>query len=138
MSEIKQIVVGVDGSEGSTRALAWAMDEAEHHGATLRAVLAWSPMMPGLGPGYSVARGPGFDEQEFAEQRLKEILGGANSDAEPVVVQGRAAKVLIDNSADADLLVVGNRGHGGFAGMMLGSVSQHVSAHSDCPVVVIR
>lgn len=138
MSEIKQIVVGVDGSEGSLRALAWATGEAEHHGAKLRAVLSWSPMMPGLGPGYSMGSGPGFDEQEFAASRLQEILGENDSDAEPVVVQGRAAKVLIDQSADADLLVVGSRGHGGFSGMLLGSVSQHASAHSECPVVVIR
>ncbi len=138
MSEIKQIVVGVDGSEGSLRALAWAAGEAEHHGAKLRAVRSWAPMMPGLGPGYSVAAGPGFDEQEFAARRLQEILGEADSDAEAVVVEGRAAKVLIDQSGEADLLVVGSRGHGGFAGMLIGSVSQHASAHSECPVVVIR
>lgn len=138
MSEMKQIVVGVDGSEGSLRALAWATGEAEHHGAKLRAVMSWSPMMPGLGQGYSVAAGPGFDEKEFAKNRLDEILGENDSDAEPVVVEGRAAKVLIDQSADADLLVVGSRGHGGFAGMLLGSVSQHASAHAECPVVVIR
>jgi nucleotide-binding universal stress UspA family protein len=53
-------------------------------------------------------------------------------------VEGNPAKVLIDQSGQADLLVVGSRGHGGFAGMLLGSISQHVSAHADCPVVVIR
>lgn len=137
MSEIKRIVVAVDGSEGSKHALAWATAEAEHHGATLRAVLAWLPVMPGLGPGYSV-QGSGIDEQEYAMQKLQDILDEADSDAEVVVVQGRAAQVLIDESADADLVVVGSRGHGGFAGMMLGSVSQHTSAHSSCPVVVIR
>lgn len=138
MSEIKNIVVGVDGSEGSKHALAWATAEAEHHGARLRAVMAWLPMMPGLGAGTSVASGPGFNQQQFAAQRLQEILSEAGSDAERVTVEGRAAKVLIEESADADLLVVGSRGHGGFAGMLLGSVSQHVSTHGDCPVVVIR
>lgn len=138
MSHINNIVVGVDGSEGSKHALIWAAAEAEHHAARLRAVLAWLPMMPGLGPGTSLASGPDFDEQQFATKRLEDILGEAGSQAEQVVVEGRAAKVLIEQSADADLLVVGSRGHGGFAGMLLGSVSQHVSAHGDCPVVVIR
>ena len=72
-------------------------------------------------------------------QIIKEELG----DEPPVVVrpqvkQGRAAKVLIDESADTDLLVVGKLGHGGFAGLVLGSVSQHVAAYAQCPVVVAR
>ncbi len=55
-----------------------------------------------------------------------------------MVVEGAPAKVLIDHSADADLLVVGSRGHGGFAGMVLGSVSQHLAAHANCPIVIVR
>jgi nucleotide-binding universal stress UspA family protein len=57
---------------------------------------------------------------------------------QPQVKEGSAAKVLIDLSEEADLLVVGARGHGGFAGMLLGSVSQHVAAHAKCTVVVVR
>jgi nucleotide-binding universal stress UspA family protein len=57
---------------------------------------------------------------------------------QPRVKQGNPAKVLIEESADADLLVVGTRGHGGFRGLVLGSVSQHVAAYARCPVTVVR
>ena len=57
---------------------------------------------------------------------------------QPRVKQGRPAKVLIDESENADLLVVGSRGHGGFKGLVLGSVSQHAAAYAKCPVTVVR
>ena len=59
-------------------------------------------------------------------------------DVRTVVEEGNPVQVLIEQSASADLLVVGSRGHGGFAGMLLGSVSHHLVAHSKCPVVVVR
>jgi nucleotide-binding universal stress UspA family protein len=79
------------------------------------------------------------DSRTALADTIKEALDAG--DAEKVqqhVVQGHPAQVLADAAADADLLVVGSRGHGGFAGMLLGSVSHHVIAHARCPVVVIH
>jgi nucleotide-binding universal stress UspA family protein len=82
---------------------------------------------------------PGESAKEQLMETIRDVLG----EEPPVLVQpqvkeGSAAKVLIDLSEEADLLVVGARGHGGFAGMLLGSVSQHVVAHAKCTVVVVR
>lgn len=84
-----------------------------------------------------------MDLSGAAEQALQEMLQSVVGDQDHVkvktqVASGNAAKILIDLSQDADFLVVGSRGHGGFAGLLLGSVSQHVAAHASCPVVVVR
>jgi len=81
--------------------------------------------------------------RENAEGLMRQTLNDTLGDHPEVVigsevVEGSAARVLLDASKDADLLVVGSRGHGGFAGMLLGSVSQHVVAHASCPVIVVR
>jgi nucleotide-binding universal stress UspA family protein len=143
MGEWKVIVVGVDGSPGSRKALAWAAAEAASHGSDLVVVNAWEHTL--LPPAGSVSVSehyvpePGQTTADDLIQVIKEELG----DEPPVLVQprvkqGRPAKVLIDESAEADLLVVGPRGHGGFAGLVLGSVSQHVAAYAKCPVTVVR
>jgi nucleotide-binding universal stress UspA family protein len=127
-----QIVVGFDGSEGSKRALTWAADEARAHGGSLRAVYAWRP-------------GEFGSEEEqvaIAQKRLDEWIVEALGESPGVTVDtvsapGHAAKVLLDNAAGAQMLVVGSRGHGGFTGLLLGSVGQHVATHSETPVVVI-
>jgi nucleotide-binding universal stress UspA family protein len=146
MTEIKQIVVGVDGSDSSRAALQWAYDEAAHHGASLTAVATWHPPALPMGPGYGGSMPPeGYEsEPELDARDLLEKLTGDLEPREPAVdvrisiSKGNPAKVLIDMSQGADLMVVGSRGRGGFAGMLLGSVSQHLVAHAACPVVVLR
>jgi nucleotide-binding universal stress UspA family protein len=143
VSEWKTIVVGVDGSPGSRAALTWAAAEAAEHGADLVAVNVWEhTLMP---PAGSVSVSERFvpDESQRTTDELVQVIKEALGEDPPVVVQprvkqGRPAKVLIEESANADLLVVGQRGHGGFAGLVLGSVSQHVAAYAHCPVTVVR
>jgi nucleotide-binding universal stress UspA family protein len=139
----KTIVVGVDGSPGSRKALNWAAAEAADHGADLVVVNVWEHTL--LPPAGSVSVSEHYvpdPSQSTAEDLLriiKEELGAKPPvPVRPHVKQGRPAKVLIEDSANADLLVVGNRGHGGFAGLVLGSVSQHVAAYAKCPVTVVH
>ena len=143
MGKWRTIVVGVDGSPGSRTALTWAAAEAADHGADLVVLNVWEhTLMPPAGSVSVSERFVPDPSQRTAEDLLsviKETLG----DEPPVLVQprvkqGRPAKVLIEESTSADLLVVGKRGHGGFAGLVLGSVSQHVAAYAECPVTVVR
>ncbi len=143
MSEWKTIVVGVDGSDSSRKALTWAAAEAAEHGADLVVLNVWEHTL--LPPAGSVSVSeryvpdPSQRTTDDLLQVIKEELG-----AEPPILvqahvkQGRPAKVLIEESATADLLVVGKRGHGGFAGLVLGSVSQHVAAYAKCAVTVVH
>jgi len=145
MTGISLIIVGVDGSESSHAALQWAYDEAAHHSASLNVVTTWSaPVLP-MSPPYGSMPPEGYESQPERDARaqLKELTAelAARTPAVDVlttVEKGNAAKVLIELSERADLLVVGHRGRGGFAGMLLGSVSQHLVAHAACPVVVVR
>ena len=143
MSEWKTIVVGVDGSPGSRTALTWAAAEAADHGAGLVVLNVWEHTL--LPPAGSVSVSERFvpDESQRTADDLVQVIKEELGEDPPVFVQarvkqGRPAKVLIEESANADLLVVGNRGHGGFAGLVLGSVSQHVAAYAKCPVTVVR
>ena len=144
MSRWTEIVVGVDGSEGSRRALRWAFEESREHDAKLLVVTAWSLPAPPMAPPFGSYPWEGsFDLSEPARQlvttSIAEALGpDPEGVVESVVVQGNAAKVLLERSGTADLLVVGSRGHGAFAGMLLGSVSHHVTAHASCTVAVVR
>ena len=143
MRQWKTIVVGVDGSPGSRTALAWAAAEADDHGSDLVVLNVWEhTLMPPAGSVSVSERYVPDESQRTADelvQVIKEELGEEPSVlVQPRVVQGRPAKVLIEESANADLLVVGKRGHGGFAGLVLGSVSQHVAAYAKCPVAVVR
>ncbi|MDA8318925.1 MAG: universal stress protein [Actinomycetota bacterium] len=138
------VVVGVDGSPASAMAMAWAARYAKAMGATVRAVLAWHyPAAAGPAPiGVAPAVVAGDIEQarrEDLEKAIAATFGDPPSvKVEPKVVYGHPSQVLIDESRDADLLVVGSRGHGGFTGMLLGSVSTHCVTHAACPVTVVR
>jgi nucleotide-binding universal stress UspA family protein len=135
-----RIVVGVDGSEGSNAALAWAQEEAILRGATLVVVHTWS--FPYVGDmAYSQ-----YYSGEAVEEDARTVLDGAlersgvleaGLEIERHVVQGPAAQVLIEQGKGADLIVVGSRGRGGFAGLLLGSVSQQVAHHATSPVAII-
>lgn len=138
----QRVVVGVDGSAGSVAALGWAARYAQQAGATVRAVLAWH--YPGAAGGPPVEVSPLRPENERQmRDRLNEAVtqvypGPASDNVEAKVSYGHPAEVLIDESRDADLLVVGHRGHGGFPRMHLGSVSIHCVTAAECPVTVVR
>lgn len=135
------IVVGVDGSSGAEEALHFALGEARLRGATLRVVTAWHIPPIAYSGGFTAP----FDGHEFeqnAEATGQKALAGLEDEAAGVAVvrvakEGQAAHVLIEEAKDADLLVVGSRGHGGFAGLLLGSVSQQCAHHASCPVVIV-
>lgn len=134
----RRIVVGVDGSACSKAALSWAVQQAGLTGAAVEAVIAWEYPFTF---GYPIPVVTDIDYEKLAAEQLAKTLAEVAHGLVPVtstVVEGNPAKVLLDASAGADLLVVGNRGHGGFVGALLGSVSQHCVHHAGCPVVVIR
>ena len=136
----ERIVVGVDGSQGSVRALRWAVEEAVAREAVLEPVMVWqSPYDFGEELLYPVT------EEKIAagaKERLDTAVAEAVGDNRGVVIErsvlhGDAAQTLCDRSARSDLLVVGSRGHGGFAGLLLGSVSTKCAHHSRCPVAIV-
>jgi nucleotide-binding universal stress UspA family protein len=145
---MEKIVVGVDGSEQSKDALRFALEEGELRDATVVAVHAWTlpvaPVDETLVP-TPVDYPALFQElQEAAdgllESVVEEVTGaeGTGVRVERVAVEGPPAAVLLDAAADAGLIVVGSSGHGGFAKLLLGSVSEHVARHAPCPVLIHR
>jgi nucleotide-binding universal stress UspA family protein len=136
----RHIVVGVDGSSASKTALAWAVRQAQQTGVALRAVTAWNvPSNYDLEPGLTEGIDVGGGAERALKQAVEEVTGVAPEvHIEQVIARGHAAEILVEESKDADLLVVGSRGRGGFARTLLGSVSQHCVHHARCPVVVVR
>ncbi|MBN1629181.1 MAG: universal stress protein [Thermoleophilia bacterium] len=139
------IVVGVDGSEGGMLALEVAVEEAALRKASLRVVTAWE-MPPAVVAGF--AYDSGYYQQTMAEakQHAVDIATKAlarvaelqsSLPCERRVVEGHHAKVILEEAKDAIRIVVGTRGHGGFTGLLLGSVSQQVVGHAHCPVLVV-
>lgn len=142
--ETGRIVVGVDGSDSSKQALRWAVRQAEFTGGVVEAVTAWDF------PQFHGALGwlpPTSGDEAALEDRARSDLANAVAETvgshPPVEVRtdaryGTPAGVLLDAARGASMLVVGSRGLGGFAGLLLGSVAQHCTQHATCPVVVIR
>ena len=148
MIDAMAIIVGVDGSAESLEALRWALEEARVRSTTVRAVHVWQyPATMVIGDPF--LGGPEVDPlliepselPHLAKAHLAEIVRDAALDPDAVeqqAVQGHPAESLLEASKDAELLVVGSRGHGGFAGLLLGSVSQACAQHARCPVVIVR
>jgi nucleotide-binding universal stress UspA family protein len=144
MEKWQRVVVGVDGSEGSRVALQAAVRQAHEHDARLTVLTAWTRPVVAGAPGYGSYQW--IDEADFsavAKQQqadaLATVLGVEPSRrVDQEILEGHPAQLLVTAAEGADLVVVGSRGHGGFVGMLLGSVSQHVAAHAPCPVLVVR
>ncbi|MFY9927142.1 MAG: universal stress protein [Streptosporangiaceae bacterium] len=138
------IVVGVDGSTHSHKALAWAAQEAAIRNAPLT-VLTVHQAVVGYAGGPTTYPG---DQAETAQARdaalaetekvLSELSGGRPSDVTVTAVHGLPAQELVAASEGADLIVVGSRGSGGFARLLLGSVTAQVAEHAACPVTIVR
>ncbi len=136
-----RIVVGVDGSEASKDALRWAIGQAGRTGSSVEAIMAWEQATAAYQFGMPMPTdfdlGPYYDRalrgivQEFAGEHPAVAVSA-------VPIEGDPAKVLVAAARDADLLVVGTRGHGEFVDILLGSVSEYCTTHASCPVVVVH
>ena len=134
-----RVVVGIDGSPPSKAALRWAIRYAGFTDGVVDAVIAWD---------YPTSYGwaPVIDEesvQDVAANTLEKTVREATADGPTVqvvraVVQGHPAQVLVDEARGADILVVGNRGHGAFTSALIGSTSERCVRHALCPVVVVH
>jgi nucleotide-binding universal stress UspA family protein len=137
------IVVGVDGSGSSSDAIRWAVNEARLRTTKVEAVYAWqSPLVMGfqyIPPDLIDPQALDRHAREIVEAAVAEV-GDVPDDVEIAAraVEGPPAGVLIDASHDAELLVLGSRGRGGFQGLLLGSVGQQCVHHAVCPVVIVR
>ncbi len=140
-----RIVVGIDGSAASERALRWALEEARYRQGAVAVVHAWEYPTMALTPygGTAVPVLTPSDLERVAETLAHEVVASVVGESPPVPVEtlvrrGHPAEVLVEAAKGADLLVVGSRGRGGFTGMLLGSVSTQVVHHATCPVVIVK
>ncbi|MET1064444.1 MAG: universal stress protein [Arthrobacter sp.] len=137
--EIRTIVVGVDGSDASVEALRQAQALAVPLSAALLALASWD--VPPVYDGYVAMGIDDFDVRagQILQEAVEKAFGAETpANVKTVLVQGHPRQTLIEASRDADLVVVGRRGHGGFGGMLIGSVSSALVAHAHCPVLVVH
>ena len=134
------IVVGIDGSESSLDALDYALDLAESMQRPVEAIAVWHMPPFVYGGYYPLMDWTPEDDATKVLDRAAEAVFGAERPGwfRQTAVEGRAAPVLIAASEDAEMLVLGSRGHGGFAGLLLGSVSAACAEHAKCPVLVVH
>ena len=141
---MKTIVVGVDGSAPAQRALEFAAEESALRGARLRIISVWEVPPAVYGGGLA----PPLDQETLngfrahAESVVQDALDHVkrlhpDCQVEGETAEGQPAELLLAEAQNADLIVVGNRGRGGFASLLLGSVSQQVVHHAPCPVLVV-
>lgn len=140
---VGRVVVGVDGSASSDHALLWAHFLAHTFRTDLEIVTAWHSPMIWAGAEWAAIPPDGWDPATDAtttvESAIDRVLDGSQRSRILVNVrEGGAARVLLEASEGAQTLVVGSRGHGGFAGLLLGSVSAACAEHATCPVLVVR
>jgi nucleotide-binding universal stress UspA family protein len=139
----RRIVVGVDGSEPSKQALRWAARQAAATEAVLEVVTTWAVTSTAYPFSMPMPIPAAYDMGPEVERELNEIVQDMRgefpgTEFSSVVTEGRAGPALVAAAADADLLVVGSRGHGAVVGVLLGSVSEYCVTHATCPVVVVR
>lgn len=135
-----RIVVGLDGSDASKEALRWAVRLAPALNAEISAIVAWEfPVMMGWEGVAPTALQPEENAKEILKESLESVFGPTHSaDVVGSTKEGHASAVLLEASRDAEMLVVGSRGLGGFAGLLLGSVSSSCAEHAKCPVLVVH
>jgi nucleotide-binding universal stress UspA family protein len=132
------IVVGVDGSPSSLDALQWAVGQAALTGADIRAVIAWEyPPLSGVDPMTAHVDWP-TKAQQTIDAGLEKAVATDAVKVSSAALERHPAQVLLDASVGAELLVVGNSGHGGFTESLPGSLREHVIANATCPVLVMR
>ncbi len=137
-------LVGIDGSTNSRSALDWAINYVAARGGLVKVVMSWS-YAPVAAAGYGIggALPPADSMSDATEASLASALEGLhvpdNVAVEGVVAEGAAARVLLHEAetSEADIIVVGKRGHGGFVGLLIGSVATQVANHAPCPVVIV-
>jgi len=142
-----RIVVGTDGSRSACAAVSWAAREALLRGVELHVIHAWTPGLAAYPSPWYTPSDVGVEASTEASQtigaricegaRKQALVAAPGVDVRCEAIEGGSTQVLLGQSADADMLVVGARGHGGFIGLVLGSVSDQCARHAHIPVVVV-